>query len=623
MKKLMILIFLLSGFLLQGENFRETKKEAWSSTSINNAMLKLYGTSKSKEDARIIVSIPKIASNGGAVPIHISTTISAKSVAIFTDTTPFSLIAVYTVYDVADYFTKIKMGASGMVVVVVEGKDGTLYSTTRRVEVALGGCEGGGGGSYYTSASKPRYNTEEYSFVNENRFKEVATSALSTFSIDVDTASYSNIRRYLLENSVQPPKGVVRVEEMINYFTYDYEEPTTKEPFAVHTKVGQSIWNKNSKLIQIGLQTKKVDISELPANNLVFLLDVSGSMYDDNKLPLLIQSLKLLTKQLREKDRVSIVVYAGNSGLILDRAKGNEQEKIVKALKSLRAGGQTAGADGIKLAYDVAKKAFIKGGNNRIILATDGDFNLGQSSESALVELIEKERKSGIYLTVLGFGMGNYKDNKMELLADKGNGNYAYIDNLLEAKKVLVTELGSTLYTVAKDVKIQVEFNPKKVHSYRLIGYENRVLNNEDFKNDKVDAGEIGMGHSVTALYEVLLQSPKNKSEVGSLKYQKATLIDSEELATVKIRYKQPDGNQSLLMSQVINEEDNDIKEDDFNFVQTIVGFAMLLQESEFKKDLSYRELIELAKNSKGKDKEGYRAEFIKMMEQSELLQQK
>ncbi|MCK5853874.1 MAG: von Willebrand factor type A domain-containing protein, partial [Sulfurovaceae bacterium] len=334
-------------------------------------------------------------------------------------------------------------------------------------------------------------NSEEYNTINENEFKEVATSALSTFSTDVDTASYSNIRRFLTQNRKLPPKDAVRIEELMNYFSYAYKEPKNSEPFYINTSVKETLWNKESKIIQIGLQTKKPNISKLPASNLVFLLDVSGSMGQPTKLPLLQKSLKLLSKQLREKDTVSIVVYAGNSGLVLDRARGDEAPKIIEALDKLRAGGSTAGGAGIKLAYSVAKKAFIKGGNNRVILATDGDFNVGVSSQDELVKLIEEKRESGIFLTVLGFGMGNYKDGKMEQLADKGNGNYAYIDNLLEAKKVLVTQMSGTLYTVAKDVKVQIEFNPKKVHSYRLIGYENRAMANEDFNNDKKDAAEV------------------------------------------------------------------------------------------------------------------------------------
>jgi len=474
-----------------------------------------------------------------------------------------------------------------------------------------------------TIAQTRVFNTEEYAHIKENNFKEVKTSPLSTFSTDVDTASYANTRRYLSVNNQLPPKGAVRIEELLNYFSYDYKQPKSKYPFEINTRVGETFWNKNSKIIQIGLQTKKPNIAKLPPSNLVFLLDVSGSMSDPNKLPLLKKSLKLLVKQLRPVDRVSIVVYAGAAGLVLDRARGDEREKIIKALDRLNAGGSTAGGAGIKLAYKVALKAFIKGGNNRVIIATDGDFNVGQSSESALVDMIEKKRKSGVFLTVLGFGMGNYKDSKMEKLADKGNGNYAYIDNLLEAKKVLVTQMSGTLYTVAKDVKVQVEFNPALVYSYRLIGYENRALANEDFNDDKKDAAEIGMGHRVTAMYEIILQGKQNKPKVDKLKYQTTKMTDSansKELATVKIRYKKPDGKISTRMSKAIIMSDSDISDSDFNFAQSVAGFAMLLTNSKYKGQIKFVDIIKLAKSSKGKDSEGYRAEFIKMVEKAELI---
>jgi len=407
---------------------------------------------------------------------------------------------------------------------------------------------------------------------------------------------------------------------MINYFNYDYKEPVNDEPFYINTQVGDSIWNKNSKIIQIGLQTKKIDISTLPASNLVFLLDVSGSMSDENKLPLLVKSLKLLVKQLRAKDRVSIVVYAGSSGLVLDRARGDEKPKIIAALDSLNSGGSTAGGQGIQLAYDIAQKTFMKNGNNRIILASDGDFNVGISSQSALVELIESKRKLGIYLSVLGFGSGNYKDNKMEQIADKGNGNYYYIDTLLEAKKVLVTQMNATLHTVAKDVKIQVEFNPKMVHSYRLVGYENRLLANEDFNDDTKDAGEIGMGHKVTVLYEIIPTSNALEQKIDKLKYQTSKHTNSYELMTVKVRYKEPKENSSKLLAKIVNKSDNGISRTDFEFAQSVAGFAMLLRDSKYIQTLNFTDLIEHAKDSKGRDRDGNRAEFIKMIEKADLL---
>ena len=426
---------------------------------------------------------------------------------------------------------------------------------------------------------KDEFNTESYNQIVENSFLEVKTTPLSTFSIDVDTASYTNIRR-MINNGHLPIAGAVRIEEMLNYFDYDYSTPVGSEPFEINIKVGNSFWNSKNKILQIGLATKLPDIASLPPSNLVFLLDVSGSMSDENKLPLLIKSLKLLVKQLRKRDRVSIVDYAGAAGVILSGATGDQKQKIIKSLDKLEAGGSTAGGEGIKLAYKLALKFFIKNGNNRIILATDGDFNVGESSESALVNLIEKKRKLGVYLSVLGFGMGNYKDDKMESLADKGNGNYAYIDSLLEAKKVLVTQMSGTLYTVAKDVKIQIEFNPKLIHSYRLIGYENRLLNAEDFNDDKKDAGEIGMGHRVTALYELVMANEKNSSKIDKLKYQKNKISDKsfgEEIATIKLRYKTTDSNSSILMTRLVKLSSDDISKNDFNFAMSVASFGMLL----------------------------------------------
>jgi Ca-activated chloride channel family protein len=469
-------------------------------------------------------------------------------------------------------------------------------------------------------------NTERYKHNDENHFKDALSSPLSTFSIDVDTASYANARRIINEESVIPPKDAVRSEEFINYFSYKYQEPVGSEPFFINLKVGDAVWDTTHKLIQIGIQTKKPEIEKLPPSNFVFLLDVSGSMNDSDKLPLLKQSLKLLTNQLRDEDRVSIVVYAGSAGLVLDRAKGTQKEKIINALDNLEAGGSTAGGEGIELAYEIAKKSFISNGNNRVILATDGDFNVGVSSESALISLIEEQRKSGVYLSVLGFGGGNYKDDTAELLADKGNGNYSYIDTLLEAKKVLVSQMSGTLYTVAKDVKIQVEFNPKKVRTYKLLGYENRALANEDFNDDKKDAGEIGMGHSVTVLYEVVLNDGTNgSSSVDKLKYQTqntTTQSDSNELATLKLRYKEPTGENSKLISKVIDDNANDIGENDFKFAQAVGAFSLLLRDSAHKGNANYKDILSLAKSAKGNDEEGYRADFIKVVEKTMLLKE-
>jgi len=637
-KILLVLLLVTSTYNLLGANILQKENtRAYAAMSIESAMNELFGHSKAIEDARVILQAPKVASSGGAVPVHVSTSIPAKRIALFQDANPSALVIVWNVLEssIPSYDAKIKMGKSGLVRVVVEGKDGKLYTTHKVIEIALGGCDGDSGGGYYVApASSQSYvrspkrvysqrrerNTEEYAFINENSFKEVQSSPLSTFSTDVDTASYANVRNYLMKRESLPPKDAVRIEEMVNYFKYDYKEPRGKEPFYINTRVGKSLWNKDTRVIQIGLQSKKVDIAKLPASNLVFLLDVSGSMFSQDKLPLLIKSLKLLVSELRAEDTVSIVVYAGSSGLVLDRARGDDKKTIYAALDSLRAGGSTAGGAGIQLAYEVAKKGFIFNGNNRVVLATDGDFNVGVRDENELLELIERKRKSGVFLSVLGFGTGNYKDNKMELLADKGNGNYNYIDTLLEAKKVLVTQMSGTLYTVAKDVKIQVEFNPAKVHSYRLIGYENRLMANEDFNNDKKDAGEIGMGHRVTALYEIVPVSNNNSAKVDLLKYQKSEDNDLDELATVKIRYKNPKEDTSKLMSKVVTPEINEIAKDDFVFTQSVAGFGMLLRESKYVKDLSYKTLIKTAKDSKAKDRDGNRAEMIRMIEKAELL---
>ena len=480
------------------------------------------------------------------------------------------------------------------------------------------------------SENYPNWNTEEYSTIHENGYKNSKDDPLSTFSIDVDAASYSNVRRFL-NNGQRPPKDAVRVEELINYFNYEYEEPKNNEVFSVNTEVAMAPWNPTHQLVQIGIQGKNVATNRLPSSNLVFLLDVSGSMSSANKLPLLKSALKLLIGKLREGDKVSIVVYAGAAGLVLPPTDGQDKETIIAALDKLSAGGSTAGGAGIKLAYKTAREQFIEGGNNRIILATDGDFNIGASSNAEMERLIEKERESGVFLTVLGFGMGNYKDSKMEMLADKGNGNYAYIDNLLEAKKVLVNEFGGTLFTIAKDVKIQVEFNPALVQSYQLIGYENRLLNNEDFNDDKKDAGELGAGHTVTALYEIVPVGVEfeNKS-IDPLKYQKQkqeakAAKYGHELMTVKIRYKEPDGEMSKLLVQPIKNSDKGWKNatDNFKWAAAIAEFGMILRDSEYVAMDSYAQVLALADASKGNDEFGYRAEFIRLIQSAELLSRK
>ena len=462
------------------------------------------------------------------------------------------------------------------------------------------------------------YNTEEYSTIQENEFRRALDKPLSTFSIDVDAASYSNMRRFI-NNGQLPPKDAVRIEEMINYFGYNYDQPAGDDPFSINTEVTTSPWNEKHLLVQVGLQGKKLAMENLPPSNIVFLLDVSGSMSSANKLPLLKASLKMLANELRPQDKVSIVVYAGAAGLVLEPTEGNNKQKIMEALDRLEAGGSTAGGAGIRLAYETAKKNFVKGGNNRVILATDGDFNVGESSNAGMERLIEEKRNEGVFLTVLGFGMGNYKDSKMEILADKGNGNYAYIDTMKEAKKVLVNEFGGTLFTIAKDVKIQVEFNPAHVQAYRLIGYENRLLKDEDFNDDKKDAGELGSGHTVTALYEIIPTGVESEfvKDIDPLKYQESKSTgnaNSNELLTVKFRYKEPDGSTSKLISRTVKKGVKNASEN-LNWASAVAGFGMLLRNSEFKGSLTYDKVLAIAKAAKGTDEFGYRAEFVQLVE--------
>lgn len=475
---------------------------------------------------------------------------------------------------------------------------------------------------------KEDFNREGYDKITENRFLKVTDNPLSTFSIDVDAASYSNIRRFLNQGQL-PPAGAVRIEEMVNYFTYQYPQPVKNEPFSINTEISDAPWNKDHKLVLIGLQGKKIPTENLPASNLVFLIDVSGSMQDPLKLPLVKASMKMLVDQLREEDKISMVVYAGAAGLVLEPTSGDEKTKIKDAIDKLEAGGSTAGGAGIKLAYKTARENFVKGGNNRVILCTDGDFNVGESSDDAMERMIEQERKSGVFLTVLGYGMGNYQDAKMQKLADKGNGNHAYIDGISEAKKVLVNEFGGTLFTIAKDVKLQVEFNPAKVQGYRLIGYENRMLAKEDFNDDKKDAGELGSGHTVTALYEVIPVGLKSDflQKVDSLKYQKNTapLISSsqtEEILTVKFRYKAPDGDVSKLIEHPVLDKQVALTKtsDNFRFAAAVAQFGLLLRESEYKSAASYDNVLNLARKAKGYDEEGYRSEFVRLVESARLL---
>lgn len=476
------------------------------------------------------------------------------------------------------------------------------------------------------------FNTEEYATIHENIFFETLKNPLSTFSIDVDNASYSNIRRFI-NLGQQPPKDAVRIEEMINYFTYDYAQPAGEDPFSVHTEISECPWNSDHRLVHIGLQGREIPTGHLPASNLVFLIDVSGSMSSPQKLPLVKTGFKLLVDKLRPQDRVAIVVYAGAAGVVLPPTAGDRKTEIMAAIERLQSGGSTAGGAGIIKAYELAEKNFIKGGNNRVILATDGDFNIGVSSNAAMERLIEEKRESGVFLTVLGFGTGNYKDAKMEILANKGNGNYAYIDNIMEAKKVFVNEFGGTLFTIAKDVKLQLEFNPARVKGYRLIGYENRMLKKEEFHDDKKDAGELGSGHSVTALYEIIpagIQDSPYLARVDTLKYQQNPQINpaaytTDELFTLKLRYKKPDGDTSKLIEKACFDKQLPLTRtsDNFRFSAAVASFGMLLRDSEFKGTASLEDVLELAKGAQGKDEEGYRAEFIRMIRSSQLVAKK
>jgi len=484
----------------------------------------------------------------------------------------------------------------------------------------------GGGEGERAWAPPPGLDTgsEDYDHVNENAFIAVADDPRSTFSIDVDTAAYANVRRFI-EDGTLPPADAVRIEEMINYFEYDYRSPAGGDPFSLTAEVGECPWNETHKLVHVGLQGKAVDNRDVPAQNLVFLFDVSGSMNSPDKLPLLKRGFSLLVDNLRKQDKVSIVVYAGASGVVLEPT--SDKGEILAALDRLEAGGSTNGGAGIHSAYAMAQKGFIQGGINRVILATDGDFNVGTTTEGDLVKLIEDKRSSGVFLSVLGFGTGNLKDATMEMLADKGNGNYAYIDSIGEARKVLVEEAGGTLVTIAKDVKLQLEWNPAEISSFRLIGYENRVLAHTDFNDDTKDAGEIGAGHNVTAIYEVVPAGGKaTAKKLDDLKYQSggslSTAASSGELLTVKVRYKEPEGSESKLLSFPVSDSDTPIAEAsrDFRFSAAVAGFGMLLKGSEHKGDATFKMMRELADAAKGDDPQGHRAELVKLIDAATKL---
>lgn len=458
------------------------------------------------------------------------------------------------------------------------------------------------------------FNTEEYGKVTERSFVSPLSEPLSTFSIDVDTASYSNMRRFVT-NGEEVPKDSVRIEEMINYFNYNYHEPQGDSPFSVTTELSECPWEKENQLLLIGLKGKAIDSANIPPSNLVFLIDVSGSMQEAQKLPLVKEAFLKLVENLRPEDRISIVTYAGSESVVAEGLKGDEKLKLNDAINNLEAGGSTAGARGIETAYEIARENFIQEGNNRVILATDGDFNVGVSSEGELKRLIEEKREQGIFLSVLGFGTGNIKDNKMETLADSGNGNYAYIDSMLEAKKVLVEEMGGTLLTIAKDVKLQVEFNPDKVKGYRLVGYENRMLNNEDFEDDTKDAGEMGAGHRVTALYEIIPADSEKPVDESNLKYQKKESTGSNEWLTIHVRYKEPNGKESKLQTFTVDENtEKTFMSEDFAFASGVAEFGLILRDSEYKGSASFENVFGRIVNLPSVKTDVYKAEFLEIV---------
>jgi Ca-activated chloride channel homolog len=472
--------------------------------------------------------------------------------------------------------------------------------------------------------SQPAFNTEAYDRIDENQFHRVTDDPLSTFSIDVDTASYANVRRFLNQGTL-PPADAVRIEELINYFHFNYKDPAEDAPFSVNTEVAACPWNPRHRLALIGLQAPRLAQERTPPRNLVFLIDVSGSMSDPDKLPLVKTAMRMLADTLSAEDRVAIVVYAGASGLVLPSTPGSRKADIQHAIAELRPGGSTNGAAGIQLAYQVANEGFIKNGINRVILATDGDFNVGVTSQGELIRLIEEKRERGIFLSVLGVGTGNLKDSTMEKLADKGNGNYSYLDSLHEARRVLIAEAGATLVTVAKDVKIQIEFNPRAVGAYKLIGYENRILQHQDFNNDKKDAGEIGAGHTVTALYEIVPPGePLPGGTIDPLKYQDGATANaaarSGELMTVKLRFKKPNGETSQLITRTVSDRVGELTPN-LGFASAVAEFGMLLRNSEFLGQATWSSAQDLARRHRGEDPDGYRAEFVRLIDLAAALQ--
>lgn len=589
---------------------------------------------------QLVVVVPPIAENGDVVPVTIKHLLTEQPGLYFEEVWLFNgeskqQIA-HFIFDSsvkALISTRIKMRKTSTIYAVARMHDGSLVSGNKNVKVTIGGCGGGSSASYqsrsfitYQRSVASRQNREQYGKYNNNGIVLCQQQPLSTFSIDVDTGSYSNVRRFIMTQGKLPQLDAVRIEEMVNYFNYDYAPPEDKStPFAIHTELGPNPWNHHTRLLHIGLKGYEEKKAQLPPANLVFLLDVSGSMAEQNKLPLLVSSLKLLTRQLRARDRISIVVYAGASGVVLPATPGNKRERIINALEKLDAGGSTNGGAGIQLAYSLAQASYIDAGINRVILATDGDFNVGVTGHDQLIDLIKEYSKKGISLTTLGFGTGNYNEKLMEQLADHGNGNYAYIDTFMEAKKVLVEQMAGTLFTIARDVKIQVEFNPAQVAEYRLIGYENRLLRPEDFRNDQVDAGDIGAGHTVTAIYELTMADSEFRY-VPPLRYTKNrdADIESNDIATIKLRYKLGESNVSDKVERVVQRRDvkNAMNETsaDYRLSASVAAFGQWLRRDKLISKVNLSAVSLLARTAREEDEQGYRREFIRMIETASQL---
>ena len=620
MKTTIFLLMMFTGYFfapvstLQPNSISGTVKDASSTKVIEKATVSLF------KDGNFVSSV-KTGTDG----IFLFSDVKAGKYSVKASKSGYSKYS-GTSFDFKTGDTKVISITLKQELAVVQNEEVSIKADRSSKRENVAGCAKSVDQSYFSSPVsydmvEVEHNTEAYDKINENTFKDALSNPLSTFSADVDRASYSNVRRFLTNNQM-PYKDAVRIEEMINYFDYNYPQPTNGDPFSINMEIGKCPWNEKHDIVMIGLQGENIEATNIPPSNLTFLIDVSGSMGSTNKLPLLKQAFKILVNNLRDEDRVAIVVYAGAAGCVLESTPGSDKAKIIAALDQLQSGGSTAGGAGINLAYKIAKENYIQKGNNRVILATDGDFNVGASSDGEMTRLIEEKRKDGVFLSILGFGMGNYKDSKMEKVADAGNGNNYYIDNIMEAKKVFGKELWGTLYTIAKDVKIQVEFNPTKVKGYRLIGYENRLLNKEDFNDDKKDAGEIGCGHTVTALYEIIpADSDEKVDNTDPLEYQQSKIVKSNDIMTVKLRYKKPDEDVSKLIVQKIKESDKKTKNsENYVFATAVAEFGMLLRASEFKANSSYSHVLALATSAKGSDKEGYRSEFMKLVETAELL---